>query len=215
MKNSIKKILEDFGVTKYVILEDNSVIINQNIDWSNRELKELPFIISEMNGNLDLSNNHFNILKNFPRKINGTIDLSHNKIFELNGFPIEVTKDVLLNNNNLISIKGISKNIGGSYLNISNNKLMSLEFLPKNFDGVLLVENNYLSDLTVILPINKIIFDGNPIEKVNLDKHYRKLLTETPELLSKYKKIISPELLEEFKWFSDGEDIGFFNLKLK
>lgn len=211
-QDEIRDKLIEWFITDYEIRKDGSVIINQDVNWRRKGLSSLPFPIYSVDGNFDLTGNHFKNMKNFPKIIYGDLIMTDNDLFTLEGCPEQV-KCLYLDYNNLISTEGISKIVHGYTIDIRDNDLLSIDFMPNSFDGVLYVDDNYLSDLTDLVPIQFIKYDNNPIIIENLDRYYRKLFNEDPTKIKKYSDRISDALKEEFEWYDEGVAIGFMNMK--
>lgn len=211
-QDEIKNLLIEWFITSYEICKDGFVIINQDVNWKHKGLSTLPFPIYSVNGNFDLTGNHFKNMKNFPKIVYGDLIMTDNDLFTLEGCPEQV-KCLYLDNNNLISTENISKIVNGYTIDIRDNDLLSIDFMPESFDGVLYVDDNYLSDLTDLVPIQFIKYDNNPIIIENLDRYYRKFFNENPQKIKHYIHLVSESLKEEFEWYEEGEAIGFMSMK--
>jgi hypothetical protein len=172
--DAIYGFLQLIGVKYFTINDDNSVNINQDLDLSAKNLKELPFKIKEVAGNFFVNNNKLNNFKNFPELILGdfilsdncyttlkgleninfqaSLDVSYNKLTELAHLPNEIAGFFACAHNKLTTLKGSPSIINGAFFSCANNQLTSLESGPKWVEYDYYCQNNQLVSLLGISP---------------------------------------------------------------
>lgn len=203
----ILALLTAWNIFHYELVDDG-LIINQPLDWRNKNLTTLPFPILIVDGDVDLSGNQLSDFTNFPTVIYGSLNISHNQFNTLVGCPM-VSGDFDASYNNLINIEGIGRYIGNRTLNVSHNYLIDVDGINVDFEGLLDVSANYLTDLTEKLWIKDMWFKDNALLEENLDRHYARMLRHYPDLIPTYLKKLSPAAREEFAWYGEGHEMGF------
>ena len=163
-KKLLSKKLNEYQIDNYVINEDLTVDVNGNVNFSNKNLIDIPIKFNIVNGIFDCSKNHITNLKNSPNKVykficsnnelsnleNGPVevlyeyDCSCNKITSLSNMPTNTIDIVRCDYNKLVNLRGISP-INKKII-ANNNGLFSVEGLNKNFIGDVIVHSNNLND---------------------------------------------------------------------
>lgn len=82
-KDQIDQVCAQYNITKYIINNDGTIDVNQNISISHRGLTQLPFRINKMVGYLDCSNNELTTLEGCPYDIYGAFHCNNNQITSL------------------------------------------------------------------------------------------------------------------------------------
>ncbi len=143
----LKKELKKSSITKYNLNEDGSIDCDQNVNFINRNITELPIIFNKVNGNFVVTYTLSLLsLKNCPKYIGGYFDCSHNGLKSLEYGPEYVNADYFSYNNKLITLKGCVEEVYGDF-DCANNKLTSLEFCPMQVEGDFDCSNNKLTEL--------------------------------------------------------------------
>jgi len=172
-KGLIKKWLEEYKITEYVINDDftinaNNVILkNKMIGISNSgqfppyiqfETVEGDFLCSDnaltslrgcpkiVYGNFSCSGNFLTSLEYCPKIVNGTFQCNTNSLTNFKYFPEKIGDGIDCSYNKLISLIGCPKILNGSFLCYYNN-LATLEGCPEIIHGVFDCTSNKLTSL--------------------------------------------------------------------
>lgn len=145
-KEDIISWLKAKDIKKYVIHEDLTVDVNQNVLLSNCKLESFPIQFGVVNGDFDCSNNNLISLKGSPYKVKGAFDCANNNLVSLLNGPSFVGKNYIANNNQLEDLEYISPYIGQSII-LSKNNINCLKGLPKKVNGLLNLSDNKLTTL--------------------------------------------------------------------
>lgn len=169
IKAEILNFCEYMEITKYVINEDLSVSIEQDViydlgDYDDEddifELTELPFTIRDFTGDLTLVDCGLTSLKGFPQTINGNFNCSNNELTSLEygptivfgeynasnnkltkiGVQLKDVYDLVLDNNKLSNLSGTPNTIHN--LSVEKNRLTTFEGSPSYIDNFLNVSHN-------------------------------------------------------------------------
>lgn len=116
-------------ISEYVIYDDLSIKVFQDVDISNKKLTSIPVKFLETTGNFKCYNNNLTTLKNVPDIVGATFDCSFNKLVSLEHSPKIVKINFNCSYNQIKSLKHITPNIGES-LKISSNPIVKLDYCP-------------------------------------------------------------------------------------
>src|SRR5271157_4522393 len=113
----IIKWLDTYGVTNYVINDDLTIDVNDNVYLSNKNLTKFPDFIkfNHVSGYFYCSNNQLTSLVGCPSSIGGDFYCHHNQLTSLVGCPSSVGCSFSCNNNQLTSLIGCPSGVGGSF----------------------------------------------------------------------------------------------------
>jgi hypothetical protein len=89
-KPEIMQWLYDVGIENYTINEDLTVDVDDNVNFLNNELENIPIQFGIINGNFSISGHSLTSLKGSPYKVNGYFDCSYNNIQSLKYCPREI-----------------------------------------------------------------------------------------------------------------------------
>lgn len=175
-EKSIKAFCEQNNIVNYVINNDGSITINQNVIIQNYMLfAEID--IKEINGDLKLTyfdGNTYNDLDNpdffgCPKKVTGnfylednyTLSKHGNRIKSLRGCPLYVGGNFLIHGTGITNLKYLPEYIGGR-IDVTNNKIESLvDIKDRSFDNSkIYCSQNKITDLCGYKPKE---FHTNPI----------------------------------------------------
>ena len=103
--------LIDFGITQFSYDNKGRLIVDQDVNLSDLNLKEIPFTFYKVKGSFDVSKNQLTTLKGCPEIIYGDFDFSYNEI-DYYVFPPKIVYGavVCLGRNNRITKHTILKN---------------------------------------------------------------------------------------------------------
>ena len=107
MNDKYKDIVFKYNISNFKI-EDDGLLIFDDVDLSNKGLKEIPIKINYIVGDLDVSNNPLTSFKNFPKYIKGDLNCSNiPQINDVKNFPEKITGILFLENVDPKTIKKI------------------------------------------------------------------------------------------------------------
>ena len=119
----IEKWLKDNNLTRYEILEDGTIDLQQNLNMQDGLFVNKPDYIDF-------------------ESVQAYMDISNNRGLQiLDGCPIDVNGYFYARNCDLESLEGGPEFVGGDF-NVSGNKLHSLEGFPKEIKGWVSIGNN-------------------------------------------------------------------------
>ncbi len=130
----LEKELEKFNITEYILNEDGSIDINDEVDLLNLNLNKIPFKFNKVNGNFFISQNNLTSLHNCPNYISGDLFSNGNKLTSLEYGPEYVGSDYFCDDNKLVTLKGCVEEVYGHF-DCRSNELTSLEFCPMDVKG--------------------------------------------------------------------------------
>ena len=128
-KKDIDAWCKAMNIFNYLIQEDLSIKVFQDVDISNKKISKLPVKFLKTTGNFNCSENSLTSLENVPIIVGSTFNCSKNKLTSLLHSPKKVAQDFNCSFNKINSLKHITPVIVGN-LNCSNNPLDSLEYCP-------------------------------------------------------------------------------------
>ena len=166
--NNIINLLKEYNITKYRISPDGFIDVDEDVDFSGKNLTEIPFKIRTINGNFYCNDNQLKTFKNFPTIINGNCYCYNNKLSNFKNSPLKcITGDFFCNNNKLNSLVG-SPTIMGN-IDYSYNELTSIKGIQTTILEYLFIHNNKIKSLgNYLLNIKgKIHSYNNKIKKIN------------------------------------------------
>lgn len=185
----IEQICRRYGIQNYTINEDGSIDVNQNVNFYNRKLTELPLNFNIVDGNFTCAVNFLTTLKGSPKKVTGYFNCNNNEglkslehapvevgggfggghcgLTSLEHFPQSVGHKILLNNNSIESMKGLPS-ICHDKLGLKENKISSLEHIPNIIEGGVDLEGNLIRSFDYLPQEVKGTMDfyANPIHKI-------------------------------------------------
>jgi hypothetical protein len=141
--------LKTIMVDNYIIHDDFSVSVYQNLNISNMKLKEIPIKFRYVLGDFNCSFNFLTTLKGCPKKIDGNFNCTRNELTSIDYPPKVIEKDAYFLINNINSFDFPFNNVGG---------LIYMDgdiFINKNHDGLKQVEYNNGDYYNVLYNYNK------------------------------------------------------------
>lgn len=158
----IKDWLLDMNIKNYIIQDDLTVDVNDNVSLYNKGLITIPVQFRHINGDFDVSNNELITLKGCPISCNNFY--AHmNELESLEFCPKKVINNFYCHMNKIKSLIFCPKSIKGSF-NCSHNLLSSLEYGPhKTIDYFC-----HFNQLTTLKGIADIIY-GDLVLSPNFD----------------------------------------------
>ena len=138
---SIEEICEKYKIENYIINDDGSIDVNDNVYIQNSEfteislkLTELPLKFNKVRGDFDCSNNKLTSLEGSPKWVGKGFYCHHNELTSLEHSPEYVFTRFNCSSNMLIDLKYCPNSIGTN-LFCSKNNITSLEYYPENIGG--------------------------------------------------------------------------------
>ena len=125
-RKEIENWLNEIEIEDYVINEDLTVDVNEDVNIHEMSIKEIPIRFGRVNGNFNCNSNLLINLKNCPNVVNGSFYCA---------------------NNQLTSLEGCLEVISGDF-NCGGNKLTNFEYFPKEIRGnhVQIIYNNEIKE---------------------------------------------------------------------
>ncbi len=142
----LDKELVKYKITNYVINEDGSIDVNDNVNLDEKKLNKIPFKFNKANESFYVYTNQLTSLKNCPNYVKNTFSCSENKLISLEFGPEFVGGSYFCNSNRLKSLKGCIDEINGDF-DCDSNFLTSLEFCPMQVEGDFICSHNLLTEL--------------------------------------------------------------------
>ena len=174
-REEVEDWLNEMEIKNYVINDDLTVDVNNNVNISHKNLEEIPVKFGIIIGDFNCHDNKLTSLEGCPQIVNSGFNCSKNNLTNLEGCPQIVNSSFNCSNNNLKSLKDCLEIINGSF-NCNVNDLISLEYCPKIINGSFYCSSNGLKNL-----------DYCPEEiKNNFDCSYNELtrLKGCPEIIN-------------------------------
>ena len=140
-KSNIIHLCKTFNIEKYIINDDYTIDVYQDVDLQNNSLVQIRIPFNNIYGNFRCSKNKLTSLINSPKYVSGSFDCSYNELTSLNGSPKHIDGSFLCIFNNIKSLKYGPEIVGGSYL-CGGNEITSLEFLPEKLTYLNASSNN-------------------------------------------------------------------------
>lgn len=144
-KRNIKNILNQFKISNYVINNDLSVDVYEDVimnnDNNNKPLKSIPLKFGKVTGSFFVRCQRLTSLHNCPYEVTEQFDCSENLLTSLEFCPKKVGASFICNDNQLTSLKYCPENINGS-LFCYNNEIATFEYFPKEIKVDLKMQNN-------------------------------------------------------------------------
>ena len=135
-----------YHIKDYIIKDDETVDVNNNVILNNFGIDKLPFKFNIVGGNFNCSYNRLKSLKGCPKEVGGSFYCNNNKLISLENGPEIVNDAYYCNGNRLTTLKGAPKNIN-MFFTCNFNQLTSLEYAPENIRGYFECSNNKLTSL--------------------------------------------------------------------
>ena len=132
---SIEEICEIYGIINYRINSDNSIDVDDHVDLSNMEFKELPLNFNKVYGDFHCGYNKLTSLEGSPKWVGEDFNCSSNLLTDLKGGPEYVGMNLGVVRNTLTSLEGSPEKVGGHFSCQYNDKLLSLKGGPKEVIG--------------------------------------------------------------------------------
>jgi hypothetical protein len=132
--------------SKVTINSDGSIDYSEDVDLSEKNLKEIPFKFNIVDGDFYCFYNQLTSLEGSPKKVGGGFWCQRNQLTTLEGAPKEVGGDFVCHNNKLMILEGSPKKVGGSF-SCSYNQLTSLKGSPQEVGGNFWCRENQLTTL--------------------------------------------------------------------
>ena len=141
----IDQICKKYNIKNYIINEDNTIDVNDDVFLYNRDIEFIPLNFRKVTGFFDCSNNNrLETLKGCPQHVGGYFDCSNNSLSNLEYCPQYVGGYFDCNANKLSNLKGCPQYVGS---NFDTNNIESLEGCPENINGFFDCSSNKLSTL--------------------------------------------------------------------
>ena len=121
-KCAIDSICRKYGITNYIINDDESIDVNDDVYLLFARFTELPLTFNKVSGDFKCYSNYLTTLFGSPREVGGDFDCSGNELTTLEGCPIKVGGDFMCSENYLTSLVGIPSEVG-RFIDFEINKL--------------------------------------------------------------------------------------------
>ncbi len=108
-KNQIKRWLDEYEISKYLINPDHTVSVDNRVDIKNCNLKSIPVKFKHIYGDFNCSNNQLTDLSWAPDITEGNFDCSYNQLTSMAGVPRTVEYTIFCNVNPFHTFKNIHK----------------------------------------------------------------------------------------------------------
>lgn len=178
-KREIKNWLRSYNIRNYRLIKDKEhswiVDVFENIDLSNKSLKEIPLKFNKVEGQFLCNNNelteldfapimahsfycqknNLKSLKGCPQKLKGSVNCSYNDLTSLEHAPLMIRDSFFCSHNHLDSLKYGPIIVKGFYV-ANQNKLQTLEYCPRQAVHMDLLDNPLLGEFQFIRQFNKI-----------------------------------------------------------
>ena len=89
-REEVEAWLKEIDITNYIINEDLTVDIDDDVDISCQNLKEIPIKFGIVNGNFNCGYNELTSLEGCPEVVNSNFDCSDNELKILEYFPPKI-----------------------------------------------------------------------------------------------------------------------------
>ena len=126
---NIDYICQKYDIENYTINEDESIDVNGDVNFFNKNLTKLQLKFRNVSGSFNCSSNQLTSLEGAPQSVGGNFVCSFNQLTSLDGAPQSVGGYFNCDNNQLTTLEGCPQSVGG-YFSCRNNKLFNLEFVP-------------------------------------------------------------------------------------
>ena len=108
----IRNWLNEMNIDEYIIHDDLTVDINQNVYLIGKKLTHLPIKLGIVNGDFNIYKNYLTSLENFPHTVVGDLDCSENAIDSLMNSPVKKVGETFNCSENYISnLKGMPNSL--------------------------------------------------------------------------------------------------------
>lgn len=144
-KAEIQAWLDEMNIFNYIINDDLTVDVNEQVYLVNKGLTQIPIQFGVVEKNFDISYNQLTSLKGSPHTVNGLFRCEHNQLTNLIGGPPEAF-DFNVNHNQLTTLEGAPE-VVACFFSCENNQLTNLNFLPKKIGHTLEISSNPLTSL--------------------------------------------------------------------
>ena len=163
--NSVKegriiKICEKYKIKNYIINEDLSIDVYDNVYLASMSLVKIPLRFNNVFGDFNCNHNNLLTLDGCPIYTSGHFFCYDNSIITLKGGPKHIGENFACFNNKLKTLEGSPKYIGGIY-NCSNNSLL------KSFSGCTIRYGAFYCNNTPLEKIYSIIMNRDNIALFN------------------------------------------------
>ena len=175
--SEIEAICKKYNIKNYIINEDGSIDVDDDIYLYNKKLKVLPLKFRRVIGNFECSFNKLTSLKGSPQSIGGYFSCSFNKLTSLKGSPQSIGGEIDCSYNQLTTLEGAPQRVGGEF-DCRYNKLTSLVGCPQSIGGDFYCSGNQLTTLEGGHKRVSGIFwcDSNNLKNIDyLPKYYKEL----------------------------------------
>jgi hypothetical protein len=189
-KEDIDSICEKYGIGNYIINEDGSIDVDENV-YSN---KKIPIKFRNVSGDFHLSDKNIkSSIGCCPISVGGDFVIDGGDLDSLIGCPRSVRGDFVCWNNKLTSLVGISEEIRGN-IYCQNNSLRDVQGIKDGWGGRLTIFGNPVFEILKLFPINSfdeaaellnehdVIRDGKLIILQRLEQVFYDMGLEVPEI---------------------------------
>jgi hypothetical protein len=145
-KAEIKFWLDTHNISHYIIHNDLTVDVKNDVFLNNLTLNYFPFQFGVVSGNFQCINSKLKSLKGSPTKINGFFQVYNNELTNLDYFPINVDGSISISKNKIKSLKGLPNKVFED-LDISENPIKTLKHCPEMVLGFFMSYHNQLKSL--------------------------------------------------------------------
>ena len=151
---SIHMICLEYNINKYKINTDGSVDVNDNVDLSNKKLKQIPIKFGKVKGWFDCSGNELTNLVNGPLYIGGSYFCNNNNLSDFEGSPITIGANFICDDNPLESLIGLVTEVKPyNHFDMNGKVKIIYEILKDNLEYINnFYDFNILTDLKTNLP---------------------------------------------------------------
>jgi hypothetical protein len=139
-------LLKKYNIENYIINDDGSIDVNENIYLNNKKLTKLPFKFGKVEGYFTCFNNKLINLDGAPKIIKGDFNCSSNRLTSLKGAPQNIEGNFHCDTNQLVNLEGAPQIIKGNF-NCSYNQLINLIGAPKEVKKDFICYSNKLISL--------------------------------------------------------------------
>ena len=173
--DDIKRICERYDINNYIINQDETVDVDNDVDLDSRQLYKLPLKFGKVSGYFVCDNNLLSSLDGSPREIGSTgFGCGNNVIKTLVGGPLIVKGIYYCHDNELTDVVGFPEHYTDNNVYATGNPVSEILNLVKEYDQAKFIK--WLNEYDVIR-------DGCRIVEMRLEEAY--YMTTKKELVLK------------------------------
>ena len=113
--NQVKEWLDEMKIRNYIINDDLTVDVNDDVDIRGCVLSEIPIQFGRVMGSFYCQNNFLKTLKGSPTYVDGAFNCSNNNLTTLEGCPKYIRRVFNFRENEITSLKGAPNEVQGHF----------------------------------------------------------------------------------------------------